>query len=176
VRVPFCSARGTLREAPQLLPLLDRLQISQNSRNLVRVEDEFRHLRMPNGKSFGQSFRQAVDRIFARQRTKGRRCRIGTLACTRHGMAPRAVRGEQVPASLFQRAWLLALGELRHHAERNAGNPERRVHGKSSVELLMGANAVQIRAKNAFSNNGFSRIGRSVATSARLDRCRRPCA
>src|SRR5947209_16049353 len=65
VRVPLCSARGTLWRAALLLPPLNRFQIRQDGCNLVRVEDEFRHLRMTYGKSFGQSFRQAVDRIFA---------------------------------------------------------------------------------------------------------------
>src|ERR1700736_6883502 len=49
-------------------------------------------------------------------------------------MAPRAVRREQFSPSLFQRAGFLALSELRHHAERNAGNAEFRVHGTGSVK------------------------------------------
>src|SRR5262245_44303925 len=79
---------------------LQRFQERDQVGDLVRVEAEFRHVRMAGDNSLGQRFLQRLDRIALMQDTKWRRRRQRALAGLVHRVAPGAVGARKGEAAL----------------------------------------------------------------------------
>ena len=84
-----------LRPAAQAL-LLDRLQIIDDRRDVVRVEHKDRHVGMAqDDDALSQRFGQILDRVFVGRRAEGRRLRMRDYAFPTDGVAARAVPADQ---------------------------------------------------------------------------------
>jgi hypothetical protein len=79
---------------------LERLQICNDIRELIRIEPELRHRRMVGDNAFGQAPAQALEREFAMQCTEWGRDGEGAIADLVDGVTLRAMNAHECQAPL----------------------------------------------------------------------------
>ena len=99
----------------KLLRLLNGFKIIDDRAHVLWREDEFRHVRMTGRKALRQGLGKALDLVFARERSEGRRRRVQASAGPADGMAARAIPRQQQLATSCGRSGLLCQ-DGRHHA------------------------------------------------------------
>src|SRR6516225_10479189 len=91
---PACDAIEPVSDK-KLLLLLNRLQIIDDRAHVLRREDELRHVRMTGRKALRQGLGKALDLVFARERSEGRRRQVRAGPGGADGMAARAIPRQQ---------------------------------------------------------------------------------